>query len=234
MSDIAKTSKPEQTPFKEKLEDYPKGAQKLISEAERLFGQFGIDNVSLRQIVAAAGQANNYAVQHHFGSKEGLIEVIFRLRMSVLDAARAEFLAEIKASGDNSVETLIKAIMLPILNAFDEKQRYLYADFTFQLFHRHKMRPDNIESGDIPAYSAYAPAVTELNIRLRQHFADLPSGVFITRYRLAAEVFLSGLYERKRLAVSKFESYPSDNLFWDDMASLAIAIFKTPYPAKKL
>lgn len=214
---------------KNRLEDYPKGAQKLICEGERLFGQLGIDNVSLRQIVAAAGQGNNYAVQHHFGSKEGLIEAIFRLRMEVLDGVRSQYLEEIKASGDTSTETLIKGIMLPILHAFDEDERYLYADFVFQLFHRRKMQPNSIESGDIPAYSAYAPAVTELNVLLKHNLGELPPGVFITRYRLAAEVFLSGLYERKRLAVDNFKSYPSDKDFWDDMVSLSIAIFTAPY-----
>lgn len=234
MADSLITVKPAEASLKrkKKLEDYPKGAQKLIREGERLFGQMGIDNVSLRQIVAAAGQGNNYAVQHHFGSKEGLIKAIFRLRMEVLDGVRAEYLEQLKASGDRSTETLIKAILLPILHAFEEDDRYLYADFVFQLFHRRKMLPNSVESGDIPAYSAYAPAVTELNIMLKANLSDLPPGVFITRYRLAAEVFLSGLYERKRMAVDNFKSYSSDDDFWDDMVSLAIAIFTSPYPAK--
>ena len=46
--------------------------------AERLFALHGIDGVSLRQIAAEAGSANNSAVHYHFGSKTGLIAAIFR------------------------------------------------------------------------------------------------------------------------------------------------------------
>lgn len=230
------TTKPDKknnNPPKNKLGDYPKGARKLISSAERLFGQHGIDNVSLRQIVTAAGQANNYAVQHHFGSKEGLIEAIFRLRMVVLDAARGEMLEAIKTANNASTEKIITAIMLPILEAFDEKERHLFADFMFQLFHRDKMNSSSIVSGEAPIYTEFAPAVNELNTLLRQQLKHLPAGVFNTRYRLAAEMFLSGLIERKRMGDNrKGHSYPNPKIFWQDMLSLAVAVFTAPYPPK--
>jgi AcrR family transcriptional regulator len=217
---------------KKSLDEYPKGAKKLIITAERLFGQHGIDNVSLRQIVTAAGQANNYAVQHHFGSKEGLIEVIFTLRMSVLDATRAEFLNAIKASGDYSTENLIIAILLPILEAYDEKERHIYADFMLQLFHRNKLQADNFINDGMLSYASFAPAVEEINQLLRKELKHLPSGVFATRYRLAAEVFLSGLTERRRLSYSKGKSYPNPKVFWQDMLHVAVGIFTAPYPPK--
>lgn len=214
------------------LEDYSPGARKLILAAERLFGQHGIDNVSLRQIVAAAGQANNYAVQHHFGSKEGLIEAIFTVRMAVLDAARLKMLNELKAENDLTPKRIIWAIMQPILDAFDEKERHLYADFMFHLFHRNKVQAGSIMSGNLPTYSSFAPAVKELNDLLRKKLSHLPIGVFNTRYRLAAELFLSGLIERKRLHINKGQTYPSQDLFWRDMLTLTVAIFEAPYPSQ--
>ncbi|MFA7554505.1 MAG: helix-turn-helix domain-containing protein [Spongiibacteraceae bacterium] len=218
------------TGSKNSLEDYPKGARKLILTAERLFGQHGFDNVSLRQIVTASGQANNYAVQHHFGSKEGLIEAIFTIRMAVLDAARGEFLNVMKKSGELTTENIIKAIMMPILEAFDEKERHLYADFMFHLFHRDKIHANSIISGDVPEYANFAPAVNELNTLLRKQLAHLPAGVFNTRYRLAAELFLSGLNERKRISHNKGNSYTNLEVFWKDMLKLSVVIFTTPYP----
>src|SRR3546814_12425924 len=53
-----------------------------------LFGQYGLDGVSLRQIVSTAGQANASAIHHHFGSKTGLIQGIYELRAPVVEAAR--------------------------------------------------------------------------------------------------------------------------------------------------
>ncbi|MET0908751.1 MAG: helix-turn-helix domain-containing protein, partial [Ilumatobacteraceae bacterium] len=56
-------------------------ARRIVEVAERLFALHGIDGVSLRQIAAAAGTANNSAVNYHFGSKDGLITAIFQYRL---------------------------------------------------------------------------------------------------------------------------------------------------------
>src|SRR3546814_15526685 len=39
------------------------GRQRLLDTAERLFGEHGVDAISVRQITLAAGQANNSAVR---------------------------------------------------------------------------------------------------------------------------------------------------------------------------
>ena len=49
----------------------------MIRAGERLFGESGIDGVSLREVAAAAGQGNTSAVRYHFGSKDGLVAAIF-------------------------------------------------------------------------------------------------------------------------------------------------------------
>lgn len=215
-----------------KLEDYPKGARKLILTAERLFAQHGIDNVSLRQIVAGAGQANNYAVQHHFGSKDGLIEAIYIIRMATLDAVRKKELDKIEEKGDASIEELISAIMLPILEAFDESERHRYADFMFHLFHRNKVQINDLINGDVPIYDNFAPAVNKLNKLLKNKLANLPIEVFNLRYRLAAELFLSGINERKRSEVYSENTYASQQDFWQDMLALTVAVFSVPYNNK--
>jgi AcrR family transcriptional regulator len=56
----------------------------LILAAERLFGRHGVEGVSLRQIAAEAGAANNSAVHYHFGSKESLVQAIFEYRLPQL------------------------------------------------------------------------------------------------------------------------------------------------------
>src|SRR3546814_11435735 len=91
------------------FEDYPKGARALIVTAERLFGQHGLDGVSLRQIVVAAGQANTSAVHHHFGSREGLIQAVHDMRVPAMEKARPERLAEIDRAGRTDLEALLGA-----------------------------------------------------------------------------------------------------------------------------
>ena len=63
-------------------------ALRLVVTAERLFALHGIDGVSLRQIAAEAGSANNSAVHYHFGTKDGLIEAIFGHRLPQLTRER--------------------------------------------------------------------------------------------------------------------------------------------------
>jgi AcrR family transcriptional regulator len=41
--------------------------------AQRLFAQRGIDGVSVRDIVAAAGQRNNGSLNYYFRTKEALV-----------------------------------------------------------------------------------------------------------------------------------------------------------------
>jgi AcrR family transcriptional regulator len=62
--------------------DAPSAKERIVRAAEWLFAEYGVDNVSLRQIGAAAGNSNNSAVQYHFGSKELLIDAIFEYRQS--------------------------------------------------------------------------------------------------------------------------------------------------------
>ena len=49
----------------------------ILTTAERLFAEHGVA-VSNRQISEAAGQANNFAVGYHFGTKTDLVLAIVR------------------------------------------------------------------------------------------------------------------------------------------------------------
>ncbi|MGY1743873.1 MULTISPECIES: TetR/AcrR family transcriptional regulator [unclassified Blastococcus] len=73
--------------------------EQLVRVGERLFAQHGLDGVSLRQIGVAAGNANNSAVQYHFGSKDQLVRAIFEYRLPRLHARRA-LLIEQAPEGD--------------------------------------------------------------------------------------------------------------------------------------
>jgi AcrR family transcriptional regulator len=72
----------------------PSVKEQLVLVAERLFAQHGVEGVSLRQIGLAAGNANNSAVQYHFGSKQQLIQAIYEYRLTGLCARREELIAQ--------------------------------------------------------------------------------------------------------------------------------------------
>jgi AcrR family transcriptional regulator len=71
----------------------------ILAAAERLFAEQGLA-VSNRQVSEAAGQANNFAVGYHFGTKADLALAIVRRHAPSIEQRRLEMLAAIKGSSD--------------------------------------------------------------------------------------------------------------------------------------
>lgn len=72
----------------------------IVTAAERLFAEHGVAAVSNRQVSEAAGQANNFAVGYHFGTKADLLRAIVRRHAPSIEQRRAEMLASIRGSSD--------------------------------------------------------------------------------------------------------------------------------------
>ena len=60
---------------------------RILDAAEELFMQHGFEATSMRQLTAKAG-ANLAAVNYHFGSKDALVEAVFRRRLDSMNTAR--------------------------------------------------------------------------------------------------------------------------------------------------
>jgi AcrR family transcriptional regulator len=98
--------------------------QRLIEVAERLFAERGIAGVSLREIGATAGQRNTAAARYHFGSKEGLVDAIFRYRMSPINARRLAMLADFDHEGrGHDLRALAEAYLYPLSEMLGEVGR---------------------------------------------------------------------------------------------------------------
>jgi AcrR family transcriptional regulator len=61
--------------------------ERILGAAETLFAQHGFAGTSLRQVTSRA-DVNLAAVNYHFGSKENLINEVFRRRMDEMSQAR--------------------------------------------------------------------------------------------------------------------------------------------------
>jgi AcrR family transcriptional regulator len=68
---------------------------RILNAAEVLFMEHGFEATSMRAITTAAG-ANLAAVNYHFGSKETLIEEVFRRRLTWLNEQRLQRLDELE------------------------------------------------------------------------------------------------------------------------------------------
>lgn len=89
---------------------------RLILTAEKLFSEKGLDQVTTKEILAAAGQRNESALQYHFGSREKLIRAILELRVNEVDVRRVELLDALEAKGRDKVQLreVVRAAIEPL------------------------------------------------------------------------------------------------------------------------
>jgi AcrR family transcriptional regulator len=85
----------------------------LLREAERLFARRGLYQVTVREIVEAAGQRNVSALNYHFGSREGVLDAILDRHGVLTDAARGAMLSEV--GRDAPTRDLVAALVVPYL-----------------------------------------------------------------------------------------------------------------------
>jgi len=83
----------------------------LLREAERLFARRGLYQVTVREILEAAGQRNVSAINYHFGSRDGIRDAILVRHGDPTDVARGELLAQ--CGRDATSRELIAALVLP-------------------------------------------------------------------------------------------------------------------------
>lgn len=74
----------------------PETRARILDTAEILFTEHGFDGTSLRMITGLAG-VNLAAVSYHFGSKEALIQEVFRRRLTAMNRERLATLATLEA-----------------------------------------------------------------------------------------------------------------------------------------
>lgn len=88
--------------------------ERILGVAETLFARHGFAGASLRQVTAAA-KVNLAAVNYHFGSKESLIEEVFRRRLDELNRHRLAALALVEAKPGYRLEDVLEAFIRPAL-----------------------------------------------------------------------------------------------------------------------
>jgi AcrR family transcriptional regulator len=86
---------------------------RILDAAEELFMQHGFEGASMRMLTAKAG-VNLAAINYHFGSKDALIEAVFRRRldpMNVERIAQLDRLEQEAAGAPLAAEAIIRAFI---------------------------------------------------------------------------------------------------------------------------
>ena len=86
---------------------------RILDAAEELFMQHGFEGTSMRLLTAKAG-VNLAAVNYHFGSKDSLIEAVFRRRLDPLNAERVDALDRLERDAQGrplAPECIVRAFL---------------------------------------------------------------------------------------------------------------------------
>lgn len=110
--------------------------ERILAAAESLFAQRGFDGASLRQLTASAG-VNLAAVNYHFGSKEKLVEQVFKRRLDALNQHRLAELAKVAGGADTTLEDVLSAYIRPALELSHEGSGSLFMRVLARAFAEH-------------------------------------------------------------------------------------------------
>lgn len=93
----------------------------LISTAEKLFAEQGVESTSLFDIFKASGLKNRSVLQYHFKDKPGLINAVLSKHSEGVALNRAQMLGKIEKNPDYSIHDVVEAIVMPMAALIDKE-----------------------------------------------------------------------------------------------------------------
>jgi len=110
--------------------------ERILAAAEQLFAQRGFDGASLRRLTTAAG-VNLAAVNYHFGSKDKLVEEVFRRRLDALNERRMAALSRIAGKPGTTLHDVLEAFIRPALELSHDNKGALFMRVLARAFAEH-------------------------------------------------------------------------------------------------
>jgi len=143
----------------------------LLQAAEKLFAQHGIDGSSVRAITHEA-EANLASVNYHFGSKDGLIQEMFKRRLEPLNQERLQLLA----TSGHDLEGIVTAFVAPVLRLIRDAQLQDFACLVGRSF----SQPDSPTRQTL--LSTFRPIRESFVAALARALPDLPPRELFWRF----------------------------------------------------
>ena len=203
---------------------------RILEVAERLFAERGVNGVSLREIGVAANQRNTGAARYHFGSKEGLLDAIWRHRMEPVNGRREAMLAALDADGrGGDLRGLTEAFVYPLSEQLGEPGRpSWYLRFCIQAAYVADTAPT------VPGRDPWTRGAADLRRRFETKLRDLdvPAVVRDDRWTLFAGHLTYALAERERAVQYASPRALTDRaLFLSGLIDTAVALAAAPASA---
>lgn len=166
-----------------------------MDEAERLFALHGVDGAPIRDIVRAAGQANDSAVHYHFGSRYGLLAAVCERRINEMEPDRKRLLDELRADDrTDDLPALVTTLVVPTAALLATQEGRYFLGITAQLAGR-----AGIRTGTTPAPMLSTTLREQLDLIGAACAATLPQNVVLERIAIAIGMLTAALADRASL-----------------------------------
>lgn len=199
--------------------------------ARRLVAERGVDGVTTREIIKAAGQKNQGSLNYYFGTKEELIREIVVDGAKLIDERRNAALDDLHAKGGpQSVEDITDILIFPAvrISRGGKYQEDSYSRFVTQVQDYHPaLFADALAN---KWNSGYQRCLTEL----RKMLPDIPSVVLNQRFIFMGAYLGSVLSKRERVLTDQSRPtklWASDGTLHHFSQTMA-AILTAPYLAE--
>jgi AcrR family transcriptional regulator len=183
-------------------------SDRLVEAGERLIGEQGLAGTSLRQIAFEAGTKNHFAVQYHYGDREGLIRAIIERHVPEFETRRSVLLMKFGHSCMDDLRKVVELVFRPMFEVRRSIPRFMLAL---------SMSPTGWR--DLEAFANAMPITNHIMNRIYALVPDVPD--YILRHRLAKLTYMimvtacSADWDRPKLT-------PEDLTDTYDMATAAL------------
>jgi AcrR family transcriptional regulator len=193
--------------------------EQLLLTAERLFAQRGIDAVSVREILDAAGQRNKNAAQYYFGGRDGLISALVTARSEELNQRREVLLDELESTGrQDDLRALCTALVAPLAEALDEPGNHFLGFLArYQLDHSRTVLSRAVDRVHTASYWRTA--------KLIRATTGTPRATFEIRFSLAMDMCFTGLAGRQAQEEAGEAGLPPRTEFIDTLIDALCGVF---------
>jgi AcrR family transcriptional regulator len=197
---------------------------KLMSAGERLFAEQGIHGAQIRDIVRAAGQANDSAVHYHFGSRDGLLAAICERHIEAMEPARRRRLNG--RAGPVDLDAVVADLLAPTADRLAEQDGRYFLRITAQLAGQAGVRSGTLSSA--VSGSALRVQLEELQ-RLCAQLMPVP----LARERVAIMIgaLTAALAERAVAIDAARRLVLGHRAFVANLEVMLVAALRAPVPA---
>lgn len=182
-----------------------------------MFAARGVDNVSLRELAAAAGQRNHSVAAYHFGDKRELLEALLERHSAPISTVYQKAAHALASEGRETLQTLTELIVRPLVNKLDDDDGgaeyvLICAELVnSQTFPLTGMRAANSASAEL------------LRERIVAHMQHVSPGILTLRLLRTANVLFGSLAAYQRLRVAGL--YVPREEFAQDLVATMVAMF---------